>query len=192
MTNQPPPGRGFQVDDLGHEDAGRPDNPAAGLEHERRARSRGRRAGSRRRRLGGRRARPAAAGTRCRGRRRGRGARAGRLAPTARARESATVSAARASGSALVICDPMCTCSPTRRRSVRAATSRIIARASSSDTPNLVAREPGRDVRMTAGVDVGIDAHGDARARALRPRRWPRCARPRPDDSALIARRRRG
>ncbi len=44
---------------------------------------------------------------------------------------------------------------------------RIIAPRRAIDTPNFVALDAGRDVRMAAGVDVRIDAHGHARRRAL-------------------------
>ena len=190
MTNQPPSGRRFRSTTVGDEDAGRTDDPAAGLEHEREARARARRGRIASRVVVRRQRRSGPARTRCRGRRRDRDARARTpVAARARARVGDGRRAARASGSVCVICDPMCTCRPTTLRGPGAATMSRDHRARVGDRHAELRRaRAGGDVRMAAGVDVRIDAHGDARARAVRRARSPSMRSTSPGDSALIAR----
>ena len=81
-------------------------------------------------------------------------------------RASVTIAcAARRSGSRSVICDPTCMCSPTISRPSRRAARRQMSRDGVQGDAELVRLGPGRDVRMAAGVDVGVDPQRDARAR---------------------------
>ena len=65
-----------------------------------------------------------------------------------------------------MICEPMCTWMPTARSDGRAAIAWNSDGAMSIGTPNLFALQPGRDVGVALGVDVGIDAQGHPRHRA--------------------------
>ena len=82
----------------------------------------------------------------------------------------------------------MWTCTPTnsaRDGCRRSSTSS--ARASLDRHAELVALQPGRDVRMALGVDVGVDAQRDPRRPALARARSPSMRSSSPADSALIA-----
>ena len=82
------------------------------------------------------------------------------MIPSSRSsRASVTIAwAARRSGSRSVICDPTWMWSPTISSAVAAGEARRadLARRVAGD-PELVGLQPGRDVRMAARVDVGID-----------------------------------
>ena len=182
-------GPALQIDDLGDEHAGRADDPAAGLEHEREARST--HGGEQRGRvvLDGddglsRLVRDAESAAEVEVLERM------PSSARARARGSTTRLAPRAQAARrVVICDPTCTCRPTTLQAGPARHVAHHARARRRRTCRTSSRAmPGGDVRMAAGVDVRIDAHGHARD-ARRARRAIASIRSTsPGDSALMAR----
>ena len=124
---------------------------------------------------------------RCRARRRCRGVRARCPRRGARGASATTASAARCSGSSDVICEPMCTCTPTGCSPRRAGNLAEQRRRFVDGDAELVGLESGGNVGMAPGVDVGVDAQRDARHGALRDRaRWSMRSSS-PGDSTLMA-----
>ena len=112
-----------------------------------------------------------------------------RPAPRKSAARVASACAARWSGSSSVICEPTWLCSPTistPRAAVHAQAHR--PRVLDRD-PELVVLAAGRDVRVAAGVDVGVDPDA-RRGRGFRaPRAMASIRSSSPSDSALMLRR---
>ena len=82
----------------------------------------------------------------------------------------ASASAARRSGSAVVICEPMWTWTPDEPQARQTAPLAVDRARLLQRHAELVGLQPGGDVRMAPGVDVGVDAQRHARLAPLRAR----------------------